>query len=72
MTNMSPAVTGTEAAGGDFRAVMNDELQYSVWPGARALPAGWRDAGHTGSYESCLDHIAAVWTDLRPLSAREV
>ncbi|MBB1159211.1 MULTISPECIES: MbtH family protein [Amycolatopsis] len=54
----------------EFRVVVNDEEQYSIWPSGRDLPAGWRDEGRTGSEEDCLAHIDEIWTDLRPLSLR--
>ncbi|AOT61489.1 MULTISPECIES: MbtH family protein [Streptomyces] len=53
-----------------YQVVLNDEAQYSVWPVDRPLPAGWRAEGTVGTRQACLDHIEAVWTDLRPLSAR--
>jgi MbtH protein len=53
-----------------FTVVVNDEEQYSVWPADRSLPAGWRDAGKTGSKQDCLAHIDEVWTDMRPASLR--
>ncbi|QES47479.1 hypothetical protein DEJ50_06220 [Streptomyces venezuelae] len=52
------------------QVVVNDEEQYSLWPVDRALPPGWRAEGTTGTRQECLDRIEAVWTDLRPLSAR--
>ncbi|MER5425190.1 MbtH family protein [Streptosporangium roseum] len=54
-----------------FLVVLNDEEQYSVWPGGRELPAGWRAEGFQGSREDCLAHIDQVWTDMRPLSVRQ-
>jgi len=53
-----------------YTAVVNDEEQYSIWPAGRALPAGWREAGKSGSKDECLAWIATVWTDMRPLSVR--
>jgi MbtH protein len=53
-----------------FRVVVNHEEQYSIWPADRPAPGGWREIEKTGSREECLDHIARVWTDLRPRSAR--
>jgi MbtH protein len=53
-----------------YRAVVNDEEQYSIWLADRPLPAGWRDAGVSGSRAECLDYIERVWTDMRPLSLR--
>jgi MbtH protein len=54
-----------------YRAVVNHEEQYSIWPAHKALPAGWRDAGKTGTKDECLDFIEQVWTDMRPLSLRQ-
>lgn len=50
--------------------VVNDEEQYSIWPGGRAVPAGWTAVGVEGSREECLAHIAQVWTDITPRSVR--
>lgn len=60
-------VDGGERA---YRVVLNDEEQYSIWWADRDLPAGWSADGTTGSKQECLDHIAEVWTDMRPLSLR--
>jgi MbtH protein len=54
-----------------YRAVVNDEEQYSIWPADRELPLGWREAGRVGTKQECLDYIAEVWTDMRPLSLRK-
>lgn len=53
-----------------YTVVVNDEGQYSIWRTGRQIPAGWRDAGVSGSRETCLSHISEVWTDMRPLSLR--
>lgn len=50
--------------------VMNAEDQYSVWPGDRDIPDGWRAEGFTGSRQECLDYIDTAWTDMRPRSLR--
>lgn len=50
--------------------VVNHEEQHSVWPRARTLPAGWRATGFGGTRDECLEHIAVVWTDIRPASVR--
>jgi MbtH protein len=54
-----------------YRVVVNDEDQYSIWPLRRELPAGWRDAGKSGQKSDCLAWIQEVWTDMRPLSLRK-
>ena len=53
-----------------FQVVLNDEDQYSIWPADEPLPAGWRAEGTAGARPECLAHIDAVWTDMRPRSAR--
>ncbi|MFD9942793.1 MbtH family protein [Nonomuraea sp. NPDC059023] len=56
---------------GQYKVVVNDEEQYSIWFAERPLPGGWREAGFEGEKQSCLDHIEQVWTDMRPRSLRE-
>jgi MbtH protein len=53
-----------------FVVVLNDEEQFSIWPQAKPIPAGWRTYGFEGSKSACLDHIGEVWTDMRPKSVR--
>ena len=53
-----------------YRAVINQEEQYSIWPAERENAPGWRDAGKTGTKAECLAYIDQVWTDMRPLSLR--
>ena len=53
-----------------YAVVVNHEQQYSIWPLGREIPAGWRAVGVEGGKPECLAHIAKVWTDLRPRSAR--
>lgn len=57
--------------GDTFRVVANHEEQYSIWPDGREVPAGWREAGMSGSKDDCLAFIDEVWTDMRPLSLRQ-
>ncbi|MFT5283883.1 MAG: MbtH protein [Planctomycetota bacterium] len=54
-----------------YKVVVNDEEQYSIWPAERENALGWKDAGKTGTKDECLAHVAAVWTDMRPLSLRQ-
>lgn len=51
-----------------FKVVVNQEQQYSIWPAEGDAPGGWYDEGTAGSRQECLDHIAEVWTEMRPLS----
>lgn len=61
-------MTGTDTR--QFRVVLNDEDQYSVWLEDADIPPGWRAEGTTGTKQECLAHIEAVWTDMRPRSLR--
>ena len=54
-----------------YKAVVNHEEQYSIWPADRENPLGWNDAGETGTKAECLSYIGEVWTDMRPLSLRK-
>jgi MbtH protein len=54
-----------------YRAVINHEEQYSIWPVDRELPLGWNDAGKSGPKREVLAWISEVWTDMRPLSLRK-
>ncbi|MEV6673816.1 MbtH family NRPS accessory protein [Streptomyces sp. NPDC051162] len=59
-----------EATQDSWAIVVNHEEQHSIWPAGRELPAGWNEIGFTGDRQACLDRIATLWTDLRPLSLR--
>ncbi|MEH2569399.1 MbtH family protein [Bradyrhizobium sp. AZCC 2289] len=54
-----------------YMVVVNHEEQYSIWPAGKALPAGWKSAGKTGTKPECLQYIEEAWTDMRPLSLRQ-
>ncbi|MFI9589349.1 MbtH family protein [Nonomuraea sp. NPDC052265] len=60
----------TDSDDRDYLVVVNHEEQYSIWPADREMPAGWSAEGTSGPKAACLDRIAQVWTDMRPLSAR--
>ncbi|WBQ08262.1 MbtH family protein [Kribbella sp. CA-293567] len=53
-----------------YLVVRNSEEQHSILAVGKPLPKGWQPAGFEGSKTACLEHIDAVWTDLRPLSLR--
>jgi MbtH protein len=54
-----------------YKAVVNHEEQYSIWPADRELPLGWTDTGKQGTKAEVLAYIEEVWTDMRPLSLRK-
>ena len=55
-----------------YRVVGNHDEQYSIWPIDRELPLGWTPVGKQGLKDECLAYINEVWTDLHPLSLREL
>jgi MbtH protein len=55
----------------NFLVVVNGEGQHSIWPDFKPVPAGWRQTGFQGLKKECLEHIALVWTDMRPLSLQQ-
>ena len=54
-----------------FRVLRNDEEQYSLWPAAKEIPAGWISVEGPTSKERCLAFVESNWTDMRPKSLRE-
>jgi MbtH protein len=54
-----------------YTVVLNHEEQYSIWPGHKQIPAGWKAAGKEGTKTECLEYVEEVWTDMRPLSLRK-
>ena len=66
-----PKGSNTETDAADrFRVVVNHEDQYSLCLASLVNPAGWHDAGQSGSRASCLEFIRQTWTDMRPRSVR--
>jgi MbtH protein len=62
---MTPSTTST------YYVVISDEGRYSIWPNDKEIPWGWRADEKSGTRQECLDYIAKVWTDMRPLSLRK-
>lgn len=49
-----------------FLALINMEGQYSLWPDFADTPSGWTVRFGPADRTACLEHIKAVWSDLRP------
>jgi MbtH protein len=54
----------------DYKVLVNEEGQYSIWPEMKAAPLGWKEVGPTGPKEDVLEWVKTVWTDMRPVSLR--
>ncbi len=55
----------------DYKILLNEEGQYSIWPEMKKPPLGWKVVGPAGAKEDVLEWIKANWTDMRPLSVRQ-
>lgn len=55
----------------NYLVVINYEQQYSIWPAAKPLPAGWSAVGDAKAYDECVQQIEQQWSDIRPRSLRE-
>ncbi|MEV0054369.1 MbtH family NRPS accessory protein [Saccharopolyspora shandongensis] len=55
-----------DAPDAEYYALINDQDQYSLWPAAIDVPAGWSVAHGPADREACVDHIEVNWTDMRP------
>jgi MbtH protein len=53
---------------GTYLVLVNDEIQYSLWPAFVEVPAGWRVVHSHDTRQACLDYIDAHWADMRPQS----
>jgi len=55
-----------------FVVLVNDQGQYSLWPAAALIPAGWSIAFGQNGRQACIDYINENWTDMRPKTAAGV
>ena len=55
----------------DYKVLINQEGQYSIWPEMKQAPLGWKETGPTGSKQEVLEWVKAQWTDMRPASLRQ-
>ncbi|MFD4862786.1 MbtH family protein [Streptomyces atratus] len=51
-----------------YVVLVNDELQYSLWPVVIDIPEGWRPVFGEAERGACLEYIDQHWTDTRPKS----
>ena len=54
-----------------YTVVANHEEQFSIWPDEIPLPRGWQETGFRRRKDKCLERVASLWTDMRPLSLRK-
>ncbi|MDH6128764.1 MbtH family protein [Kitasatospora sp. GP82] len=51
-----------------YRVLVNDEGQHSLWPAFLDVPAGWTAVFGESDRAACLAYVEEHWTDLRPRS----
>jgi MbtH protein len=54
-----------------YRVLVNDEGQHSLWPAFADIPAGWTAVFGEDSRQACLAYVEEHWTDMRPRSLVE-
>lgn len=54
----------------EFYVLVNDELQYSLWPAFADVPGGWSVDFGPEPRETCVAYVDRTWRDLRPKSVR--
>ena len=54
----------------DYKVLVNQEGQYSIWPEMKQPPIGWKETGQSGSKQDVLEWVKTNWTDMRPASLR--
>lgn len=53
---------------GNFRVLINDDGQHSLWPSVADIPVGWTPVHGPDSRQSCADYVSEHWTDMWPAS----
>jgi MbtH protein len=51
-----------------YVVLKNNEDQYSLWPVAINVPAGWNVVNPSNTREASLEYIENNWKDMRPRS----
>jgi uncharacterized protein YbdZ (MbtH family) len=54
---------------GTFLVLINDEGQYSLWPGFAEVPEGWTVVFGESGRQECIDYVEANWPDIIPARA---
>lgn len=55
----------------EYRVVVNEEGQYSIWLAYKLVPSGWQPVGEPTLKGDCLAYIEQNWLDMRPRSLIE-
>jgi len=53
----------------EFRVLVNDLGQHSLWPVFRDVPAGWTSVFGPGPRTEAMTYVETHWTDITPVRA---
>lgn len=53
---------------GNYFVLVNEEMQYSLWPATIAIPSGWKKEYGPEMKNKCQQFIEKEWQDMRPKS----
>lgn len=56
----------------NFRVIVNDLQQHSLWPSFADVPGGWVVMYGPQSREQCLEYVGQNWTDMLPRHVAEL
>ena len=56
----------------EYRVLVNDEGQHSLWPVSIEVPTGWANVHGPARRSECLEYVEKNWTDMRPNSLRQM
>ncbi|SEM65678.1 MbtH family protein [Bradyrhizobium sp. OK095] len=61
-----PASGNWSIDGDEFVVLVNHDAQYAIWPAAKPIPAGWKQAHSPAQKAECLAFVERRWIDMRP------
>ena len=56
----------------DFRVLVNELQQHSLWPEFADVPAGWVVVFGPAQKQACLDYVTENWRDITPVRDRDL
>ncbi|VXA93951.1 MbtH family protein [Pseudoclavibacter sp. 8L] len=56
----------------EFRVLVNELQQHSLWPDFADVPAGWVVVYGPALKQACLDYVTENWRDITPVRERDL
>ncbi|WP_430593162.1 MbtH family protein [Humidisolicoccus flavus] len=56
----------------NFRVLVNEATQHSLWPEFADIPQGWVSVFGPAIKEDCLEYVNAHWQDISPVYDRDL